>query len=244
LNYLFHISSKTINCYFCYLLNNFSTNLSVVFSATLSDCTPFSVRLPFSTTLSPLTPNGEAAWRQRRLPLPFKRGTNVQLRTTVPAGFLPPLRQTACCVFVHFPRVLSLSFPLHYRAVFSFQVGYFSGFIVGLYSLFKSVSVSTSLSCCTLYSSRVTFQDGGVHAGDKCSNLHNCFCGTTAPLAPNRSLYVRAFSESVVFVGFTTVLCPSRVTFPLHCQAVLYFWYTAFSQFRLGQFLICVSLCV
>jgi hypothetical protein len=39
--------------------------------------------------------NAAAAWRQRRLSLHFKRGTNVHFRTTFIAGFLPPLRQTA-----------------------------------------------------------------------------------------------------------------------------------------------------
>jgi len=42
-------------------------------------------------------------------------------------------------------------------------------------------------------------------AGDKVSIPHYLFCGVTAAVAPNRSLYVRAFSESVVFVGFTTL---------------------------------------
>jgi len=55
-----------------------------------------------------ITHNGMAAWRQRRLPLPLLRAINVQLRTTVSAGLLPPLRQTAQLAAVFLPCLSNL----------------------------------------------------------------------------------------------------------------------------------------
>ena len=74
----------------------------------------------------PLAYNGMAAWRQRRHFTHYLSNSH----------FPPPLRQTARCVFVLFPRVLSVT--LHCRAVLNFQV--------------SSLSATTPLSGCTQFS--------------------------------------------------------------------------------------------
>jgi hypothetical protein len=78
----------------------------------------FSTRTDFSTALSTHCSQRDSGLAQRRLPLHFKRGKNVQFRITFPAGFLPPLRQTAryqlafcreCCPFHYFVGLYSIS---------------------------------------------------------------------------------------------------------------------------------------
>jgi hypothetical protein len=127
------------------------------------------------------------------------------------------------------------------------------------------------LSNCTQFSRRVTFRqrfrrlpptgrrlgEGGasnnVQAGDKCSNLHNFFRGTTAPLAPNRLLAAGILPRVLscrfhVIVGLHTIFesyyfstklsdCThfSRcVIFPQHCRIVHTFRGALLFQFIVG----------
>ena len=53
--------------------------------------------VPVPTSLSRLAYNGEAAWRSGGFHYTFCGARNFKFTTTVVAGFLPPLRQTACC---------------------------------------------------------------------------------------------------------------------------------------------------
>jgi hypothetical protein len=97
-----------------------------------------------------------------------------------------------------------------------------------------SNSVSTSLSSMTALSVRLRatgrrLGEGGasnnVRAGDKCSNLHNCFRGTNAPLAPNRSL--------------SAGILPRVLSVSLHCRLVLHCRYgTQFHYFVGLQFVV------
>ena len=66
-------------------------------------------------------------------------------------------------------------------------------------------------------------------AGDKRSIPHKIFCGTTAPLAPNRTVKRWHSSESVVIVGYTQLSVrysiPLLCRFALHCRYGTQFYY-------------------
>jgi hypothetical protein len=67
-----------------------------------------------STALSPHCSQRPGGLAQRRLPLNFMRATKVQFPTKLPAGLLPPLRQTASWLSVHFVRFVKSLFILSF----------------------------------------------------------------------------------------------------------------------------------